>query len=233
MPKHLIHFEKQLEALRKRFLSLGALVEENVQKAFAAFNEKNVELAVQVIESDDRVDRMEVEVEEECLKILALYQPVAVDLRVIVAILKINNDLERIADLAVNISERVIDFSRYGRGEAPAEFQQMAEKARWMLKSCLDAFIRMDSALAWKVCQADDEVDAYHRTMYVKIGNAIRKNPANIDYLFPLLNTSRHIERLADLATNISEDVIHVVEGRIIRHKTKEELKKTRDGDDG
>jgi phosphate transport system protein len=216
------HLEREMNNLKKSILGLGALVEQNVAKAVRALEERNAVLAREVIDSDSAVDQMEVDIEEECLKVLALYQPVAVDLRVIVSILKINNDLERVGDLAVNIAERSIYLSSRERPDIPLNFPVMAEKAKAMLQMSLDALVNMDVKGAHRVMLADDEVDAINREMYGTIQQGIRRKPEQLECLIHLLSTSRHLERIADLATNIAEDVIYMIEGEIVRHHTEE-----------
>jgi phosphate transport system protein len=165
---------------------------------------------------------MEVGVEEDCLKILALHQPVAIDLRFIVAVLKINNDLERIGDLAVNIAERSAFLSKHPPVGLSLGLIEMVDKVQDMLKHSLDALIGLSSGLAQEVCASDDAVDAMNRQMYIKIQDAIRKNPEQLESLIHLLSVSRHLERIADHATNIAEDVIYMVEGQIARHRTED-----------
>ena len=216
------HLQAEIEKLKKRILHLGAVVEDAVRKAVASVDAKDVALAKEVIDNDISIDHLEVEIEEECLKILALYQPVAIDLRFIIAVMKMNNDLERIADLAVNIAERALFLAGEMLREMPFDFSDMAQKTQTMLKNSLDAMVNMDCALAEKVCQADDEVDAINREMYGKVQEAIRKAPEHLEALIHLLSTSRHLERIADSATNIAEDVIYMVRGEIIRHRTED-----------
>ena len=164
---------------------------------------------------------MEVDVEEECLKILALHQPVAVDLRFVITALKINNDLERIGDLAVNIAERSEFLARQREIDIPQEIYAMAEKAQSMLTRSLDALVDMDCKLAHDVCADDDEVDAINRQMYLIVQDKIRAHTGQTEVLIHLLSASRHLERIADYATNIAEDVIYMVEGKIVRHRTE------------
>ena len=215
MPEHL---KREIERLKKSILTLCALVEEDVRKAAQSIAERNVELARSIIDKDEIIDHMEIEVEEECLKILALYQPVAVDLRLIVSVLKINNDLERIGDLAVNIAGQAAYLAAQERVEVPFNVQGMAETVQSMLKSSVDALVNMDSDLARRVCATDDEVDAIHREMYVRVQDAILQKPEAVDRLIRYLSVSRSFERIADHATNIAEDVIYLVEGEIVRH---------------
>jgi len=152
---------------------------------------------------------------------LALYQPVAIDLRFIITALKINNDLERIGDLAVNIAERAEFLAGQKPVDVPFDFDAMADKTQSMLSQSLDALVDMDCNLAYQVCAADDEVDAINRQMYDQVKQSIRNNPEQVDSLIHLLSVSRHLERVADHATNIAEDVIYMVEGKIVRHKAE------------
>jgi phosphate transport system protein len=211
--------DKEIDKLKDMILSLGTDVEESVKRAVRSLTTRNTQLAMNVIDGDINIDQREVDVEEECLKILALYQPVAADLRLIIAILKINNDLERIADLAVNIAERAVHLSTQDRVEIPFDFNSMAEKTQLMIKKSLDAFVNMDANLAREVLTSDDEVDAMNREVYTRCEEAIRKNPDKINCLIQLLSAAKYLERSADHATNISEDVIYLVQGEIIRHQ--------------
>jgi phosphate transport system protein len=213
------HLQRELEALKKQILSLGAMAEERVRMAIEAFETRNRELARQIIEADNEIDDAEVEVEEECLKILALHQPVAVDLRFISAAIKINNDLERVGDEAVNIAERVENISRRIPVDVPFEYGAMAEKSEAMLQKSLDALVNLDADLAYKVCLSDDEVDNINREIYDKIKEVIKVHPDRVGYLINLLFIARHLERIADHATNIAEEVIYMVEGEIPRHR--------------
>jgi phosphate transport system protein len=165
---------------------------------------------------------MEVELEEECLKVLALNQPVAGDLRFIVSIMKINNDLERVGDLTVNIAERAKFLSTRERPDIPLDFLQMTKKTQAMLRRSLDALMNRNAEAAHEVLLADDEIDAINREMYVKIQEEIHKKPAQMESLIHLLSCSRHLERIADLATNIAEDIIYMIEGAIVRHSSEE-----------
>lgn len=218
MTVHLLH---ELEYLKRSLFSLVALAEDNLSLAVRAVQDRSEAAALQVVDQDDEIDREEVAVEEECLKLLALHQPVAVDLRFIVAVLKLTNDLERIGDLAVNIAERAIYLCKAEPVPVPFDFDSMAEKASQMLKKSLDALLNSDSKSASEVCAADDEVDAINRDMYEQVKNAIREHPEHLDSLIHLLSVSRHLERIADHATNIAEDVIYLVEGRIARHASE------------
>jgi len=217
-----IHLQREIERLKKDILRLSAVVEEGFQRAVKSLEERDGYTAQLVMESDFEIDKMEVEIEEECLKILALYQPVAVDLRFIVAVLKINNDLERIGDLAVNIAERAAFLATQERINIPFDFSGMAQKAKSMLKRSLDALMKMDALLAREVCASDDEVDDMNREMYLQVQDGIRNQPEHLESLTHVLSASRHLERIADHATNIAEDVIYMIKGEIVRHRAED-----------
>ncbi|UCD11434.1 MAG: phosphate signaling complex protein PhoU [Nitrospinaceae bacterium] len=219
MARHAIHLQREIDLLKKKILSLGADVEESVRRSVRALATRDSALALRVIDHDIEIDQSEVDVEEECLKILALHQPVANDLRLIIAILKINNDLERIADLSVNIAERAVYLATQDKIDMPFDFPGMADRVQSMLKHSLDALVNADSALARDVCAADDEVDDMNREVYGRVEAAILENPGQLNRLINLLSASRYLERAADHATNIAEDVIYLVEGVIIRHQ--------------
>ena len=212
------HFHKELMKLKKMILSLGAMVEERVHMAIKAFDTRDADLAKKIVATDYEINEMEVDVEEECLKILALYQPVAIDLRFLTATIKINNDLERIGDEAVNIAQRLIILSKTKDFNTFFDYSVMAEKAEYMLKKSLDSLVNMDIDLAFKVLTIDDEVDNIQRAAYDHIKQAMNDHPGYVGYLINLLLISRHIERIADHATNIAEEVIYLIEGEIVRH---------------
>ncbi len=215
-----MHFFKEIERLKKHVLSLCALVEENLNRAMRSIEEQDADLAGQAIETDKRIDEQEVEVEEECLKILALHQPVAIDLRFIIAVLKINSDLERIGDLAVNIAERAVYLSSQNRVNIPLDFEGMTENVRNMVKNSIDALVNMDAELAREVCKADDEVDQMNREIHEMVIERLQQSEtvAQTNSLLHLVSVARHLERIADHATNIAEDLIYTIEARIIRH---------------
>lgn len=217
-----MHMQREIEKLKRLVLSLGADVEENVHKAVQALQSRDQTLAEKIIGADAAVDKFEVYLEEECLKILALHQPVAIDLRFVIAVLKINNDLERIGDLAVNIAERAVYLAGQDMVDIPFDFVGMADKTKLMLKRSLDALVNMDMREAWEVCAMDDDVDAMNRRMYEQVQEGIRKHPEQMNSLIHYLSTSRHLERIADHATNIAEDVIYMVAGEIVRHKAED-----------
>lgn len=218
MPAHL---HAEIEKLKKRLLALSAIVEESVYLAVKALEERNAELAQTIINGDEEIDQREVDIEEECLKLLALHQPVANDLRFIITVLKINAELERIGDSTVNIAERVWDLVQQPPVRRSLNFADMAQKAKTMLHNSLDALILLDLNLAYHVIEADDEVDTINRQMYAQVEQEIMKDPDRVNSLIHLLGISRHIERIGDHASNIAEDVIYLIEGKIVRHRTE------------
>jgi phosphate transport system protein len=218
MPAHL---QREIENIKKEILALGARVELAVREATAAMVNRDEMLARQIIENDIRIDEMEVQIEESCLKILALYQPVAIDLRFIIAVLKINNDLERVGDLAVNVAERAAFLATQPPVSVSLDFHAMARKAQEMLKRSIDSLVNLSPSQAREVIAMDDEIDAMNRRMYVIIQQAIHTKTDQTESLIHLLSASRHLERIADHASNVAEDVIYMVEGRIVRHKTE------------
>lgn len=214
------HYLSQVEKLKRMILHLAALVDEKLRAAIRSLSERNQDLALRVIETDREIDKYEVEVEEEVLKTLALYQPVATDLRFIIATLKINNDLERIGDLAVNIAKRARDIAQSGvRADVPFDLDALLQTTTEMVKRAADALIAQDSKIANQVLETDDEIDSMHRDNYTLISEEIQKAPELADYYINWLSASRNLERIADHATNIAEDVIYMVEGDIVRHQ--------------
>jgi len=214
------HFLREIETLKKKILAVGAAVEERISQAIIAVVKRDAALAQQVAEGDDEIDEMEVEVEEDCLKILALYQPVAIDLRFVVAVLKMNNDLERMADTAVNIARRAEYLATQPQADLPPSLTDMTQKVQKMVTQSLDALVQGDTTLARKVCVADREVDQLNKEMHVRVQQEIRAHPDQVERLIHTLSISRHLERIGDLATNVAEDVIYTVEGEIVRHRT-------------
>ena len=205
-------------------LALGAVVEENLRLAFHAIEARDATAARTVIATDLVIDQNEVELEEECLKILALYQPVASDLRFIMAVVKINNELERIGDLAVNIGERAISLAEADPVPVPLGLSVMADRTSVIIGKALDALVRQDVVTARLVLAADDEIDALYADLIEALKNVIRVHPEHLDAAVMLLSVARALERLADHATNIAEDVLYMVEGEIHRHQGPEAL---------
>ena len=202
-----VHLHREIEHLKKLILHMGAIVEENLQDASLAVFQREPQMAQAVIDKDDEIDRMEVEIEEECLKILALHQPVAVDLRYIVAFLKLNNDLERIGDLAVNIADRAIYLSNKPPVDIPKSLPKMAKKVQKMLKMSLDSLVLQDRNLCQEVRLRDDQVDEIHAAMYPMLQELLPEDATQTDEWLNILGVSRYLERAADHCTNIAEDV--------------------------
>ena len=212
------HFQNEIERLKKKILRMAALAEEALELSVKAVTERNAELAERVIAADAGIDAFEVEVEEECLKVLALHQPVAADLRYVVAVLKINNDLERIADLAVNIAERARHMAASSDHSVPYDLSSMLTAAVGMVRESVDALVRRDVDTATQVLLADDYVDELYVSAYEAVIEEVRLSSERSDYLISLLSVARNLERIADHATNVAEDVIYMVEGEIVRH---------------
>jgi phosphate transport system protein len=193
-------------------------VEENVAAAVKSVSAKDISLAREVMDKDIEIDQMEIDIEEECLKILALHQPVAIDLRYVIACLKLNNDLERIGDLAENIARDAIAISEMPDDGHVLDFSEMIEKTRGMLKKSLDALIEMDKNIAREVMREDDIIDNFNKKMHIDVQEWIKQAPEKTEYYIRLLSVSKHLERIGDYATNIAEDVIYTVTGQIVRH---------------
>jgi len=213
-----MHLHREVENLKKKVLYLDAVVEETLQRSINALKNRDEKLAKEVLEKDSEIDHLEVELEEDCLKILALYQPVAKDLRFIVGILKINNDLERIGDLACNVAERAFDLSYRDKFDIPFDFQGMASHVQEMLHVSIDAMISSNAELAYEVIAMDEKVDIIYREMYPKLEATSYDCPEKLDILLQWVSVSRNLERIADHATNIAEDVIYMLKGTIVRH---------------
>lgn len=213
------HLEKELERLKKLIYSLSARVDENVELAVKSFQENDVELAQKVIADDRIIDDLEVEVEEECLKALALYQPVAIDLRFIIAVMKLNNDLERIGDLAADIAKNGIAISQATKPKVPLDLHQMSYLVKAIVRKSLDALVNIDAYLAREVIKDDDEINAMKAEMKDEIIEALKRDPDNAESLITLLAVTHRLERIGDHATNIAEDVIYMVEADIVRHQ--------------
>lgn len=213
-----VHFNKEIEQLKKSILVLGSMVEGVLRHVIEAVVDNDVSKAETIVENDKYIDRKEIEIEEECLKILALYQPVAADLRYVVACLKVNNDLERIGDLGANIAKCVTRMVDKSDPEPCLDFKPMMDVTSEMLKRALNALICMDVEQAIKVIAQDDVVDDYNTKIFAEMQKHIRNNPDDTEYYISMLNVSRHLERIADCATNICEDVIYMIKGEIVRH---------------
>jgi phosphate transport system protein len=212
------HLERDLEALEREILDQSSRVEEMIAKSCQSLLERRADIANEVIASEVEIDVREVKIEEECLKILALHQPVAVDLRRTATVLKINSELERIADLAVNIAERTISLAEYPQFEIPAKLERMFMRVSDMVHESLDAFVDQDGEAARDVCRRDDEIDEYNRRVIDDLLDTMRTRSDLVEAALHFFSVCRHVERIGDCATNIAEDVIYLVEGEIARH---------------
>ena len=212
------HLERDLSRLKQEILVMGGMVEIATDLAISAIVDRRKDLAEQVTAGDDKIDAKELEIEDECLKMLALHQPVASDLRFIITVLKVNNDLERMGDLAKNIAERALALAAEPPIAGAREFKAMAERVRRMVHECIDALVERDVDLAKKVCLDDREVDEENKRHFAALQAVMAKDPATIERAVHLISVSRHLERIADHVTNIAEDVVFLVDGEVIRH---------------
>jgi len=225
MERH--HFEDELKVLKQRLLHMGALVEEHVHQAVDALMERRLDLAERVAGSDKEVNDLQIEIDDRALKLLALQNPLATDLRLITAAMKINADLERIGDQAVNIAENVSKFLRHPPLQPLINLSQMAQIAEGMTRDALDSFVRKDIALARAVLERDDEVDQLKDHVFRVLLTYMMADPGTIERALALILISRNLERIADHSTNIAEDVIFLVEAKDVRHHHEtEEAKK-------
>jgi phosphate transport system protein len=212
------HWERDLDNLQRHLMALATAVEEAIFKGTRALQERNTALALEVVEGDSVIDQVENHVENECLKMLALHQPVAIDLRRIIAALKINTDLERMADLAVNIAERALSLAELPRIAVPDKLQRMTDLTISMVRQSLDAFVMLHAEQARQVIRLDDEVDRYNREIIAELIHYMQQTPELVPAFMAFFSAVRQLERIADHATNIAEDVVYLIEGEIIRH---------------
>ena len=215
-------FDQELEDLKQNLLSMATLAEIAVRKAVASVTTRNSDLAREVITDDININRRELEVEEQALKLLALRQPLATDLRLITAAMRISTELERIGDQAVNIAERALELNSREPVELPIDLKPMADLALGMVRTSIDAFVQQDPRLAVKVCQRDVEVDILDDEYIQKILDAMIKESRWVVRLHHFIIIIRNLERIADLATNIAEDIVFIVEGRVIKHRCED-----------
>jgi phosphate transport system protein len=214
-----IHLQKETDNLKKKLFHLSTMVEESLEQAIRAIYDQDLELAAAVKERDKEIDRLEVEVEEDCLKILALHQPVAADLRFLITALKMNNDLERIGDLAVNITNGKLCLAEENASPVFGErVKNLGGKARQMLRDSLQTLMDLNNQGARQVLAADDEVDADYRDFLTLLKKEMAAHPEKVDVMICWMLIAKHIERVADLATNIAEDTIYTITGEIVRH---------------
>lgn len=216
MPRHL---QREIDSLKNKIVTMGGEVEDRVYKATLSLIRRDTVMAEAVISADQDIDNMEVEIEEDCLKVLALHQPVAIDLRFIIAVLKINSDLERVGDLAVNIAERSVFLNGQEPMELPFDAVEMSTKVEHMLTKSIDALVNLDVRLAHRVRSQDDEIDTINRNMYTRVKDMFcQAQPERVNALLHAISIGRHLERIADHACNIAEDVIYLVNAEIVRH---------------
>jgi phosphate transport system protein len=217
-PRPIPHFQEELEQLKARLLEMGGLAEDRVRAAVRALVERDTALVERVLTGDGAINRLHLEIDDRCVKLLALHQPMAVDLRAIISAVKINTDLERVGDLAVNIAEAVRRSIEHPPVKELIDIPRMAVLAQDMLRDALDAYVRRDVTLAQAVLDADDELDALKTTVFRDLMIHMLRDPATIEPSLDLILISRHLERIGDHATNIAEDVIFMVSARDVRH---------------
>lgn len=218
------HLHRDVESLEQDLLAQSSIVEKMIFRSIQALRELRTDLIEQLRDDEDDVNTREVEIEEECLKILALHQPVAVDLRRVATVLKINGDLERIADLAINISERAQSLVLYPEFEFPGKLDKMVEIATAMVRDAIDAFVKLDAEAARDVCRRDEIVDELNREVIDDLHKRVKSGIVEFEPAVHFFSASRHVERIADHATNIAEDVIYLVDGEIARHRQEGDL---------
>jgi len=213
-----LHLERSLNNLTKNLIILSSISEENVKLSIKSLYQRNIDTALKVIENDKKIDAKEIDIEEECLKIIALYQPVAIDLRRLIVILKINNDLERIGDLAKNISRHVIKIIEKKEKTLNIDIEKISNKVLFMLKLSINSLVKTDGKFATIVLDTDNEVDEMNRDITISLIQSLRNDPENTDLYIQHIHIIRHLERIADHATNIAEDIIYLINGKIVRH---------------
>src|SRR5574339_808996 len=212
------HFQEELEHLKTRLLEMGGLAEERVRMAVESLVSREASLVDRVLMGDAPINQLHIEIDSRCFTMLALHQPMAVDLRAIVAAVKINTDLERVGDLAVNIAEAAVRCLAHPPVKELIDIPRMAEIAHGMLRDALDAFVRRDTALAQQVLDADDALDALKTQVFRELLTYMLQDPQKIEPSLDLILVSRHLERIGDHATNVAEDVIFMVSAQDVRH---------------
>ncbi len=213
-----LHFHREVDRLIEDIVSFGEEIEDQLNESIAALMERDVKRAKRVIRNDADMDQIEVEMEEECLKLLALHQPLASDLRQLISVLKINNDLERVGDHAANIAERVLDLDELPSIDIPKKILAMSKQARLMLRMSLLSFVESDKMLTQGVFEMDDDVDEFNKEIFRQQIKAIEKTPSEAEQRILLLSICKQLERIGDLASNIAEDVVYLMSGEIVRH---------------
>lgn len=219
-----LKLEREVAGLKRQLIEIGSRAEGALHNAIESIRKRNPDLADRVFATEEEINEMEVQIEEETLKIIALKQPVAADLRFLISVLKINKDIERIDDLSVNIAENALEFSRLPELEVPINFNLMGDETKSMVRMSLDALVNLDSHMAREVCTADDRVDELNLEIYHVCRKALKDSPQHVDALLLMLSASRQLERIADHATNISKVVLYMVEGEIVRHRKDQYL---------
>ena len=214
------HFQEELEALQGRLLEMGGLAEERVSAAVQSLVSRDIAAIERVLYGDEPINALHVEIDNRCFKLLALHQPMATDLRAIVAVVKINTDLERVGDLAVNIAEAAKRYASHPPVKKLIDIPQMGDIAQEMLHDALDAFVRRDTALAQRVLNEDDRLDGLKTQIFRELLDYMLKDPATVEPALDLILVSRHLERIGDHATNVAEDVIFMVSALDVRHHT-------------
>jgi len=216
-----LHLQRDLDSLKKEILKLGNMVESSINKSMVSLSDRNPELAKIVFADEKKIDAQEVFIEENCLKVLALHQPVATDLRFIVVVLKVNNDLERMGDFAVNVAKRSSELLKHDVIPCPSGFTEvLPETIRTMVRNSMKALVELDVELAREVIEMDNIVDEINRQMYVDLQGLMKIDYTTVERAVSLLSCSRYLERIADLTTNIAEEVIFMVEGEVVRHQS-------------
>ena len=216
------HFEREIDMLKEQLLLMGGRAEQIVRKSIEALRRRDVEQAKSAFDDDRQIDRLEIDVEERCIKLFALQQPLATDLRFIMSALKISNDLERVGDHAVNIAQSAIKLGTEPPLKPLVDIPRMAGLATAMLHDALDAFVRSDADTARRLCRRDDEVDQLNRQVFRELLSYMIESPATITRAMELILVARNLERVADLATNVAEEVVFIAEARIIKHHADE-----------
>lgn len=220
--RHIRHFQDELEHLKARLLEMGGLAEDRLRLAVRALTERDLSLVDRVLTGDAAINQLHIEVDDRCFKLLALHQPMAVDLRSIVAAVKINTDLERVGDLAVNIGEAAARYLEHPPVKELIDIPRMADIAQGMLRDALDAYVRRDLALAQQVLDRDDELDLLKTEVFRELLTHMLRIQATIEPSLDLILISRHLERVGDHATNVAEDVIFMVSAKDVRHQAIE-----------
>src|SRR5215471_10904709 len=220
--RHIPHFQEELDQLKARLLEMGGLAEDRLRLVVRGLVERDLSYVERVIVGDAAINQLHIEVDDRCFKLLALHQPMAVDLRAIVSAVKINTDLERVGDLAVNIAEAVRRYLQHPPVKELIDIPRMAMIAQDMLRDALDAYVRRDIPLAQNVLDRDDELDALKTMVFRELLTHMLRDPATIEPSLDLILISRHLERIGDHATNIAEDVIFIVSARDVRHQAGE-----------